>query len=134
MKIVKLNFCLNLFFVLAIVFSSCSRQNDEDPLPQAGIQITTPVENALVRFGETLLIKGTATGNAELHGYEIAIRKLGGTNLYFQHYHGHDHTINIDESWKNTLNETADMEIVVSAILDHEQHKQNKIVRFKIQN
>ena len=54
--------------------------------------------------------------------------------MVFQHYHGHRTTINIDESWKNTINETADMEVVISVIVDHEQHKQTKIIRFRIQN
>jgi hypothetical protein len=103
-------------------------------LPQANIQITTPIENSIIKFGETLSIKGTATSNAELHGYEIAIRKAGGSNLFFQHYHGHGTTITIDESWKNTINETADMEVVISVIVDHEQHKQTKIVPFRSQN
>ncbi len=103
-------------------------------LPQANIQITTPVENSIIKFGETLFIKGTASSNTELHGYELTIRKAGGSNLFFQHYHGHGTTINIDESWKNTINETADMEVVISVIVDHEQHKQTKIIRFRIQN
>lgn len=93
-----------------------------------------PVESSVVRFGDTLFIRGTATCAQELHGYEIGIRKPGASNLYFQHYHGHGNTITMEESWKNTINETSDMEVVVSVILDHEQHKQDKIIRFKINN
>jgi hypothetical protein len=126
-----------LTFVLsAFIFCSCSRndQDEEMVLPEANIEITSPVENSVVRLGDTLFIKGTSTSIQEMHGYEIGIRKPGASNLFFQHYHGHGNTITIDESWKNTLNETADMEVLISVILDHEQHKQTKTVRFKINN
>lgn len=114
--------------------TSCSREDEDMPVPQANIQITMPIENTVVRFGETLNIKGTATSATELHGYEIAIRKAGGSVQYFQHYHGHGNTITIEESWKNTINETSDMDLEVSVILDHEQNKQTKTIRFKILN
>jgi hypothetical protein len=79
----NLSFCS--IVLLVFIFSFCSRQNEEEFLPQANIQITSPAENALVRYGETLLIRGTATGTKELHGYEIEIRKQGGSSLYYQH-------------------------------------------------
>ena len=132
----KINFKLlsGLCLVFILLLTFCSRQNDEMNLPQATIQITAPVEHSVVRFGETLSIKGTATSNAEMHGYEIGIRKSGGSNQFFQNYHGHGNTIVIEESLKNTINETVDMELVINVILDHELHKQSKIVQFKIQN
>lgn len=123
-----------LCFVFIFILPFCSRQNEEMNIPQANIQITMPAEHSVVHFGETLSIKGTATSNAEMHGYEIGIRKSGGSNLFFQNYHGHGNTIVIEESWKNTINETTDMELVINVILDHELHKQTEIVQFKIQN
>jgi hypothetical protein len=120
----------------AFVFYSCSSDSKDETLllPEANIEMSSPLENAVVKFGDTLIIRGTATSTHELHGYEIGIRKPGASDLFFQHYHGHSNTINIEEKWKNTLKETADMEVLISVVLDHEQHKQTKTIRFKINN
>lgn len=128
-------FHFRAFLFCVFILCSCSRdEQDSVTLPKANIDIISPVENSVVRLGDTLFISGTATCPHELHGYEIGIRKPGASNLFFQHYHGHGNTITMEEGWKNTINETSDMEVVVSVILDHEQHKQDKIIRFKINN
>jgi hypothetical protein len=61
----RIGFCFSslLFVFLAFTFSFCSSKNEEMLLPQANIQITTPIENSIIKFGETLSIKGTATRN-----------------------------------------------------------------------
>ena len=77
MRWINTNSSLKLTALLSFLFSFCSGKDEELILPQETIQISTPIENSIIRFGEILLIKGVAKNNTELHDYEIAIRKLG---------------------------------------------------------
>jgi hypothetical protein len=75
-----------------------------------------------------------ATVTGDLHGYELAIRKPAGTNLYFQHYHEHNDTLVIKDKWKNTIQETTQLEVMLSIILDDEDHRKNVLIPLQVRN
>src|SRR5687768_17838562 len=91
------------FCIAVIFFVSCSRDNEEMFLPSAEITIYAPLANAVIRPGDTIYIDGLATSKTGLHGYELAIKKRGEANLYFQHFHDHTDSLIIKDKWKNTI-------------------------------
>ena len=123
-----------LLFTAAIFFSACSRDNEEIFLPVAEITMYAPLSNAIIHPGDTIYIDALATSSASLHGYELAIRKPGGSNLYFQHYHDHNDTLIIKDKWKNTLSPPGELELWISVILDHEDHGKNKVIPLEVRN
>ena len=103
-------------------------------LPDATITIYTPLNNATLHAGDTIYVDALATAATTLHGYELTIRKPGGSNLYFQHYHDHNDTLLIKDKWKNTQQAPAQLELMISIILDHEDHRKNILVPLQVQN
>ena len=103
-------------------------------LPSAEITIYAPLANAVIRPGDTIYIDGLATSETGLHGYELAIRKPGEANLYFQHFHDHNDSLIIKDKWKNTVTNASDLELMISVILDHDDHRKNMIIPLQVRN
>ena len=118
--------------VLSFIIISCSRDNEEMFLSVAEIKIYTPAANVVVHPGDTIYINGVAILETGVHGYELAIRKPGGSNLYFQHYHQHSDSLLINDKWKNTLTEPGDLELWISVIVDDKDHRNNMIVPLQV--
>ena len=121
-------------FVLSFVIISCSRDNEEMFLPVAEIKIYAPLVNSVVHPGDTIYIDGVAILQTGVHGYELAIRKPGGANLYFQHLHQHSDSLIIKDNWKNTLTEPGDLELWISIIVDDEDHRNNMMIPLHVGN
>jgi len=115
-------------------FTSCTRDNEEMFLPSAEITIYAPLANAEIRTGDTIYIDGLATSETGLHGYELAIRKPGQPNLYFQHFHDHTDSLLLKDKWKNIVTQAGDLELMISVILDHEDHRKNVIIPLQVRN
>ena len=120
--------------VLLFIIISCSRDNEEMFLPVAETKIYAPQANAIVHPGDTIYIDGIAILETGVHGYELAIRKPGGANLYFQHFHQHSDSLVIKDKWKNTLTEPGDLELWISVIVDHEDHRNNMTIPLQVRN
>jgi hypothetical protein len=129
MKLRCLAVCCVTFFLI-----SCARDNEELFLPDATITIYTPANATTIHQGDSIYINALATCATTLHGYELTIRKPGGPNLYFQHYHDHNDTLVIKDQWKNTVAAPAELELVMSIILDHEDHRKNVVVPLQVRN
>ncbi len=119
---------------LLILISSCSKHNEESLLPTAEIVIAAPLPNSTINLGDTIYIQGTAASETGLHGYEVAIRKPGGANLYFQHFHGHADTILMADKWKNVVAPPASLEVLISVILDHDNRRKDVIIPLQVSN
>lgn len=115
-------------FTVLVLFIACSRSNEEMFLPKAVITMYAPEINKVVHSGDTIYIDGLATSDSNLHGYELTIRKRGGANLYFQHFHEHNDSLFIQDKWKNSLAAPASLELLISVILDHEDHRKNLLI------
>ena len=114
---IKRNFFNACFIIAIFCFFSCTRDNEEMHLPTAEITIYAPLANAAIRTGDTIYIDGLAASKTGLHGYELAIRKPGEANLYFQHFHDHTDSLLIKDKWKNTLTEAGGLELMVSVTI-----------------
>ena len=124
-----------IYFALAgsvLLVISCSKDNEESFLPTAEIAINAPLPNATIRMGDTIFIKGSAASKTGLHGYEVAIRKPGEANLYFQHFHEHADTILLADKWKNIVAPPASLEVFISLILDHDDRRKNVTIPLQV--
>ena len=113
--------------------TSCTRDNEEMFLPSE-ITIYAPLANAEIRTGDTIYIDGLATSETGLHGYELAIRKPGQPNLYFQHFHDHTDSLLLKDKWKNIVTQAGDLELMISVILDHDDHRKNLTIPLQVRN
>jgi hypothetical protein len=105
-----------------------------EPIPVAVLTIASPTAGAVYATGDSIAIVATAIANAEMHGYNLEIRKLNDTALYYtEFFHNHNDTININTKWKNTLTVPANLEVVVSLLLDHDGHMHTQRVSFTTQ-
>lgn len=129
-----------LRFLIAIiavstVFFSCSRESEQSFLPNPIITIATPASHAVYHYGDTVYIKASINGSAEVHGYEVAVRPLGSNNnFFFQHHHEHAKALEVVEKWKNNLTQPTQMLMEVRALLDEQAHKKTQTVAFQITN
>lgn len=117
-----------------IATASCAKDNEESFLPTANIVINSPLKNAVIHPGDTIYIQGSATSATGLHGYEIAIRKPGEANLYFQHFHEHADTMQLEDKWKNIVTQPGDLEVFISVILDHDDRRKNVSIPLQVRN
>ena len=103
-------------------------------LPTAEITIYAPLVNAVINTGDTIYIDGLATSENGLHGYELAIRKPGKANLYFQHFHEHTDSLSLKDKWKNTVSQAGSLELMISVILDHNDRRKNITIPLQVRN
>lgn len=82
-----------------------------------------PVAGSVFTYGDSIPIMGTAISTANFHGYELFINKINGSELYYSGFiHEHNDTLAINSKWRNTNIGTANLEIVISLLLDHDGH------------
>jgi hypothetical protein len=116
-----------------VLFSiSCSKDNEESFLPTAEIAINAPLQNGTIYMGDTIFIQGSAASKTGLHGYEVAIRKPGEANLYFQHFHEHADKILFADKWKNIVAPPASLEVFISVVLDHDDRRKNVTILLQV--
>lgn len=130
----------NTFPIILIFFaalSGCIKHSLEEelpPLPTATVTFLRPAPGDVFHSGDSINIKATVTSTAELHGYDLLIRKAGeASNYFFVHIHDHGDTVHIDQNWKDTLTSPANLEAELSIYLDHEGHTQKTKVSFASQ-
>ena len=117
---------------LVLLVVSCSKDNEEAFLPTAEISVKAPLQNATIQLGDTIFIQGSAASKTGLHGYEVAIRKPGEANLYFQHFHEHADTILLADKWKNIVAPPASLEVLISVVLDHDDRRKNVTIPLQV--
>ena len=120
--------------ILFVCTIACSKDNEQSFLPTAEIVINSPLTNSVIHPGDTIYIQGEATSATGLHGYEITIRKPGEANLYFQHFHEHANTIQIEDKWKNVVSQPGNLEVLISVVLDHDDRRKNVSIPLLVRN
>ena len=109
--------------LLAVSITSCKKENTEDEATKEKpvFTFTSPFENQVYAFGDTVKIRGTITAGYDMHGYNVKLFNVAsGMNVLNQGYHEHGGDFNVNESWKNTVSDTIQMKIIVDAAIDHE--------------
>ena len=126
---------LSFIIITGLFFTACTNQKDdvEDTSPRALIQFESPTQGGFYQSGDSVTIKGTASYTSTLHGYDLIIRKATDTTkLYFQHFHDHKTTVQLNAKWKAENISNTNLQAEVVLYLDHEGHTDSKKVGFSI--
>ena len=120
MKNTSVFFKALLIFGLAtpLFLSSCDKEHEHN---SAVIEIDEPLAGQVFEQGDTVFIHAHATGEADLHGYELTLTDLS-TNavLFSETAHEHGLTLHMESFWVNDIAATADVKLEVSVTLSHE--------------
>ena len=109
--------------IASFSITSCKKETEkeEDVAAVAIFTITTPVENQVYAFGDTVKIDATIVADADMHGYNVRLVNLSsGMNILNQGYHEHAKSFTVNESWKNSVTDTTQLKIILDAAIDHE--------------
>lgn len=122
---------LNALIATMAVFSmSACKKNKETP-KSVEITITSPTAGSMFHLGDTVEIHAHVKANFELHGWEVVIKKVAnGQVVFMAEDHVHAEEFHIDTFWINNVTEHSDMELHVSALIDHDGNKETKVVAF----
>jgi hypothetical protein len=122
---------------LSTLLFSCKKA---DTLPQATshhetakITINTPYENQVFNAGDTVFVKAFVTCATEMHGCSVYIIRNNADTLFTKAQHMHGKEMMVSEQWVNTQDAPADLQVVVSAIIDHDGATADKAIAFKAQ-
>lgn len=132
---------LTIFGVYGLAFStlilSCKKAEtlpgQASQAQNAKITINTPYENQVFNTGDTVFIKAFVTCPTEMHGCQVYIISNNTDTLFTKAQHMHGNEMMISEQWVNNLETSADLQVVVSAVIDHDGATADKALSFKTQ-
>lgn len=106
--------------ILALTVGCKKKTKNTEASQQVVINVQEPVLNQIYHQNDTLWVRGNATNNSELHGYEVTIRNTN-TNQYYlnQGYHTHGSSLQFEEFWKVNVSDTNVLEIEIKVDADH---------------
>lgn len=97
------------------------------------ITINTPYENQVFRKGDTVFVKAFVTCATEMHGCKVYIVHNNTDTLFTKARHMHGMEMMVSEQWINELETAAELQIIVSAVIDHDGGTTDKTLNFKTQ-
>ena len=130
------SFILNCAFFLLGIYG-CKHDPGllpDAPIPVARLNILSPLPGSVYAQGDSVDIIANAVSTGEFHGYQLDIKKLNDTAVYYTEFvDQHVDSISIHRKWKNTPSAPANLEVVISLELDHDGRTLVKRVSFKTQ-
>lgn len=127
----KISYIL-LLAILPLVFFSCKKEKEEEhETNSAVITITQPMANGQLSHNDTLAIRGSIVSVLDMHGYNVSIKKVSDQTEVFSfedHYHGMNKNLNVN--WPCELNENVELQLTITATLDHEGNTTAQSVNF----
>lgn len=127
----------NYLLALAILALLASCQRSDDVAPDAAnvtITVANPAEGQTFRHGDTVFVNAAVQYVSELHGYELTISDAADSTVFFsEDDHVHDDHFSISRYWVDTLRQPADLEVRLTAEIDHNGHEASKTIRIKSQ-
>lgn len=121
---------------VSATFYSCKKADKNSPLPEtetAKITIALPYENQVFSKGDTVFIRGTITCPYEMHGCEITIATTNGDTIFSESQHAHGKEIMFDDYWVHNVSSPAELQVIITATLDHDGNTAAKSISFKAQ-
>lgn len=112
-------------------FSTSACKKDKETPKSVTITITSPTASSMFHWGDTVEIHAHVKAPFELHGWEVVIKKVpDGHVVFMAEDHVHAEEFHVDTFWINSVTEHSDMELHVSALMDHDGGKETKVVAF----
>lgn len=114
----------------ATVLTACEKEHEHN---SAVIEIEEPMAGHEFEHGDTVFIHAHATGETDLHGYELTLTNLSNQEVLFTATgEDHDVTLHMESFWVNHIAAAADVELEVKVFLSHEEDEvETKTVQFK---
>lgn len=124
-----------LSFTSLVGLTACQKNNDVPPQPdKVTINIISPKPGATYHPDDTVYIKATINYISRLHGYELDIKnKTTDSTLFSTEEHTHSDNFSIDTYWVNTTDKQADMQLEITAEIDHDGNTGSNEITFKSQ-
>lgn len=100
---------------------------------EISININAPLEGSTYKKGDTVYINAEISYTGQLHGYIMQITMEDGTVLFEAEGHSHSDKISVAEKWCDTLSYAAPLNMVLVAVIDHDENPKITKVGFKSQ-
>ncbi len=120
--------------VVSTLLFSCKKAENPAayvPAETVSIAINSPYENQAFSKGDTVSIRAVMTCETEMHGCKVYIVRNNTDTLLADAKHMHGKVMTIDEKWINELGTPADLQLIVSATVDHDGNTAEKKLAFK---
>lgn len=122
-------------FSIIGVLSACQKKDDTPAQPaKVVINVSSPANGQLYRKGDSVYINASVSYISELHGYELQLKnKNTGALLYATDEHVHSDAFTIKEAWLDTLSAATDLQLEITAEIDHNGNGSQTEIEFKSQ-
>lgn len=115
-----------------IVLNSCKKaDHHKDVTGLTTITITTPYENQVVKNGDRVSINAKITSPAKIHGYHMWIVSNSKDTVFSKEEHVHGTDVTIADSWESNLSVVADLQLIISATIDHDGNTVKKTTKIR---
>lgn len=122
----------SFLIIVCLVLFSCNKEEPKQEDKKATITIEKPFVEQVYNLGDTVFISGTASFDADLHGYNVMLLNTKtNMNVLSQGYHVHGKVLNFNEKWVNTVTDTTELNVIIQVAVDHDgtlQSVERKIV------
>lgn len=127
MEKLKLTLLLTLIITL---FPACKKDHSHEDPASAEITIYSPSESQGFDKGDTVFIKAKISGSAEMHGYEVHLRRVSdNAEMFLDDKHIEATNYDINGYWVNDGAIKSDMVLEVVANLDHEGNTKSQQIK-----
>lgn len=125
---------LTIIILLAGLLSCQKKATVTSATPdEVNININAPLEGATYRKGDTVYINAEISYTGQLHGYIMQITMEDGAVIFETEGHNHDDRIAVAEKWCDTLSYAANLNMVLTAVIDHDKNQKITKVGFNSQ-
>lgn len=119
-----------------VLLTAACQKKDETPVQpdEITVNIVSPTNGQTVKYGDVLDINATVSYISQMHGYLVRIVDKDNGKVYYEtegHVHG-DYFI-VTEKWKDTVQHDVNLQLQLTAIIDHENNNKTEEVSFKSQ-
>ncbi|MCB0697069.1 MAG: hypothetical protein KDC07_06875 [Chitinophagaceae bacterium] len=120
--------------ILATCLAACQKQEVVTAQPdEVTINISSPQEGTIYKKGDTVYISAHISYITQMHGYIVQITDDAGDVVFEAEGHTHGDNITVAEKWGDTLSETRELSLAITAVVDHDGNQKISNVGFESQ-
>jgi hypothetical protein len=129
----KNNLKFTLLALITFMITGCEKDDDnQSPGNIVTFNIQSPLEGQEYENGDTIYLKGTASGTASLHGYELTGKDLSnGSTIFTADDHIHGTQVVFDTFLINKVVSPRQLSVTFKIAIDHEGNIAEKVVKVK---
>lgn len=130
MKTIKI-----LLIAIAAFAFGCDKDAPINPEHLVSFEFSNPKEGHKYPLGDTVHIAGKITAEMEMHGYELELINTSNNNEVLLYKHAHEDAVEylIQDMWVNNITAHGNLELKITAVIDHEGTEASKTYYFMAQ-